>query len=295
MGSLSDALSSVPTLARWLFSVILVGIFVAAIGQLAYDHLSSRITVKILRRSRGHLAREFVDIYTELIDENDRISPERILRFLDIPGRSPKSARALRRAFKSPPTSTRHILLVARRKTECVGFLKAVICPGGEVILLAYLGARARGASSKLIDTLDKLVRSCIPSARWLVFEMTVDQARRHESKYRLFREYARLRHYQMFRWDEYLQPDMEFEDPANTREDAAVLGVIRLTNRDDPLRRDELRVIIPALYRSVYAETFDDHGARLGPYVSYLRVVEQLVLDRVDSSGTVDQSSAGG
>jgi hypothetical protein len=253
LGSLFDALSSVPTLARWLFSVILVGIFVAAIGQLAYDHLSSRITVKILRRSRGHLAREFVDIYTELIDENDRISPERILRFLDIPGRSPKSARALRRAFKSPPTST------------------------------------------ELIDTLDKLVRSCIPSARWLVFEMTVDQARRHESKYRLFREYARLRHYQTFRWDEYLQPDMEFEDPANTREDAAVLGVIRLTNRDDPLRRDELRVIIPALYRSVYAETFDDHGARLGPYVSYLRVVEQLVLDRVDSSGTVDQSSAGG
>jgi hypothetical protein len=275
--------SAMPGLAHLILSVVAIGIVVGFLTRYLYERFSFRVTVSILRRGNRSGSHAFVDLYSELIDEVDRISPERILRFLTLPGRSPRSARALRRACRKGFSSNRHLLLLAHRNRECVGFLKAVICPRAEVILLAYLGTKATGAASALIDRLHHLVVKNIRSAKFLVFEMTVDEARRHESKYRLFREYARVLHRSTFRWDEYLQPDMEFEDPENTKEEIAVLGVVRLSGQHAPLSETELRLIVPTIYRHIYGETLDDDSVAHGRYLGYLELVEKIVLEKLD------------
>lgn len=259
-----------------------------------YDRFSSRVVVRLIRGRRAVEVDDFIALYNQIIDENDRIPAERISRlFLDL-HRSPPNVRAIKRGVTGRPTQVSHLLFLAYQRRSCVGFLKAILCNNSRTVFVAYIGVREGRATNALLETLARTVRRAVPPAEFIAYEVTAGSGRRPQGRLRLFRHYARLRNYQVYEWPDYMTPDLEFDDAQRTIEYPSTLGIIRLAHTPVELAPEELCRVVEALYRGVYAETFDDDPGKNEQYLEYLSTVEDIVLERVRGSVSPEAPNAG-
>lgn len=272
------------------------GVIVAAIGGFIayrlYDWYKSRVTVVFAQKTGSRGTREFAGLYTQLIDEDDRIDPERVTRWLRFRERSPRSVKALRQAAERYPGRSYHIFLLAKSSLGVVGFLKSVFIPSAKVMFIAYVGAEGvpkagqRAVMSAMASTQQELLRSLDGLCEWVAFEVTHEDKpkRRVEARCKLFRDYVGIMGFRAYRIQmDYLQPDLDpLHSGAARAETKAYLFVVPLRARKDvrkTISHSTAAGIVSSIYRDVYAEAFEDMADVHYEYRRYLQDLEVHVL----------------
>jgi hypothetical protein len=246
--------------------------------------------VSIAGDPNSRTTQQGVQLYTELIDEDERLDPDRLRRWLGT-DRSPRSIRILERLAREKTARTYHVLLFARYAGRVVGFLKCVFAPAARVMFVAYVGAAQvegfpRGSVMAALASFgQRMLRRMGESCRWVVFEVTCENRppRRVEARCRLFRDYASIMGLRAYRVDmPFRQPDLDPLHKGLPQEREARLFVIPLWEGGGILKaipQSSVATIVSTVYMDIYGETFEDFDEVHSQYRRYLRQLYERVI----------------
>ena len=258
----------------------------ALIARVIFERYESHRNVKVkqITSTNDTDVHGFVGLYSELIDESERIDSAEIVRWID-------EERLLR---KSGPSSYCHYLLVGKLGGRVVSFLKAMYCSQCTYLYIAYYGIdttieRARsGAAPAMMNKVLNLIKKEIPNCKGLICEVQAPSTELDEkentkrrSRVKFFRDMARRLGYNMYQVGiDYLRPQMEVTHDRQFAEVKMMLLYVPIKTSVPPDRQVPKQLVLEMLsfvYLRIYGPTFRHEPEKDLAYRAYLKSLLQL------------------
>lgn len=231
------------------------GLFGAS-GYLLKRHFN-RITVKLISEVDDEDLDDFIELYEEVIDENTRITPEEIKRFIG-------------NHLPTHYSTLSDYIFLCKQGNHLIGFLKAIYCHESKLLFIAYLGIdknhdKARKlASSALLLSLTKYIKKNLNECKAVFFEVEMpkdaSKKTRSLSRLRLFKlatSRLKLNCYQV--GINYIQPEMP-TDVGSTKEENTILLFVPLNSKNiTELKKEDVLFYLNFIYFKIYGRTYND------------------------------------
>lgn len=220
----------------------------------------NQVSVKLIKDPNDSDIESFITLYEEIIDENIRITPDEIIKFIG----------------NHTPTDESMLcdyLFICKKEKEVIGFLKIIYCWNREYLFIAYLGSSkiknqsSKIASNALLLHLVKYIKKNFKSCRAIFFEVELSNIPSKRSKglakLRLFRyttNNLKFPCYQVL--FNYIQPEMPTDGGATKEETNALLFIPLGYSliRNDKISKNELLDFIDFIYLDIYGRVYDDN-----------------------------------
>lgn len=269
---------------------VVAAVILAIMGYMVRRYYLNRVRVL----SYGSLgskryANQFCELFTQLIPEDQQISPNIILRHSGSSQSALRSAWGLRRFRKrNPNRPVIYQLYLAVHDRQVVGFLNTLINLRENYTFISYLGASPNKSlpighvPKKLLAALFRRARH-LPGDPLAIFEIAppASQSSTSRAKMRLFAEYVRLRDLEVRRAPvAYVQPDMEPRQLDGITETPADFCLVSTQRALTEMTQERHLTLIKSVYHDIYLKTFLDLGEH-ARYVTYIANLFEAVKDR--------------
>jgi hypothetical protein len=179
-----------------------------------------RIYVKLVTKKNDSDLDDFILLYDEVIEENTRITPEEILRFIG--------------CHKPVENITVcDYLFLCKKERQVIGFLKAMYCIEKNMLFIAYLGIKKDSgvarklAALRLYKKIRKLVISKHKGCKVVIFEVEGSKSTKSNAKLRLFKNAAERYGNKCYQFDiNYLQPEIPSDKGSIQKEETALMFI---------------------------------------------------------------------
>lgn len=225
------------------------------IGTYLVNRFTGRIVVKLVTKLDDPDIDDFILLYDKVIDENTRITPEEITRFIGC--HTPANGRTVC-----------DYLFLCKKNGSLIGFLKAIYCVEKKTLFIAYLGidkeneAARKEATLSLYYKLQKLLKKELKDCKAVVFEVETSKLTKSNAKLRLFKNAAERLKFPCFRFDiDYFQPEMPSDAGSISKEQTALM-FIPIGNNSVIKREIDKQTMLDYLdfiYTRIYARVYDD------------------------------------
>lgn len=263
---------------QWAVTV-LGGLILAGLSWLIpsrWHKYRNKVRCRYLSNSRSDKER-FTKFYYDNVEEVDRISPDKITKWLGNSSYSAFSKSEVKQKWMNGTTPI-HLLLVAEAAGKIVGFCKCIALKESNSLYIGYLVTKSdsvqESVSGRLLEELQEIMND-LPSLAYAIFEICGD-CQRAQSRWRLFFDTANQRQLRLWRLPEYWIP-VEDEADLTTAFDnprwPGFLGIIPLRNSNKPICLDgfEAGRFVLDMYFRVYLYMARDITDERTEYDSYL------------------------
>ncbi len=224
-------------------------------GTYLFNKFKGRIIVKLVTKQNDPDIDDFILLYDEVIEENTRITPEEIIRFIGC----------------HEPTTERSVcdyLFLCKKDGNLIGFLKAIYCVQKKTLFIAYLGIdkeseeARKQATFSLYYELHKLMKKKLKDCKAVVFEVETSKLIKSNAKLRLFKNAAERFKFPCYRFDiDYFQPEMPSDSGSISKEQTALMFIPLggLPNAKREIDKPTMLYYLDFIYTKIYARVYDD------------------------------------
>lgn len=263
-----------------MLTTIVIGLFMvlaALIPLLARtSKRRSRITVKRIQEPSDPDLLPALELYSRAIPENERDSPENIVRWLQEVQTETREGRC----------ELVDYFLAAKASDKPIALLYAHYYPASRLLHISYLvvdgdapEAKRCAASKALVSHMTSEVKRSLKHCHGIVFELEYQDSgskkktRVANGRMRHFRALARMQNIVVKEIAlDYRQPKLSLWE-GNYREERQHLMYARARPPHLPnsIARSEVEKVVLFLYKQIYGDHFDDDAARDAEYHQYL------------------------
>lgn len=242
------------TLIQTILS-LLGGSGLVGAGTFFYNKFRKRIIVKLVKDKHDTDLDDFILLYDEIIEDNIRIAPEEIIKFIGC-------------HKPTPETTVCDYLFLCKKEGKVIGFLKTIYCVEKGILFIAYLGIDKQNeqarkqATFSLYYKLRKLIKSKLKNCKAIIFEVEASKLAKSNAKQRLFKNAVERFSFPCFRFDiEYFQPEMPSDEGSTQKEKTALLLVPLKKELSAKKEIDKQTMLdyLDFIYNKIYARTYDD------------------------------------
>lgn len=226
-------------------------------GTLLLNKFTNRINVKLIKNIDDPDIDDFIELYEEVLDENIRITPDEIKRFVG-------------NHLKIKSDTLCDFLFICKQGKELIGFLKVIYCNKTKILFIAYLGIdkkhnKARNiATNALLNHLSKYISSKLCECKAIFFEVEMPSDYTKKSKamgrLRLFKSVSERLMFNCYQLEiNYIQPEMPKDVGSTNEETTKLLFIPRDKKRITQIEKEELLKYLEFIYLKIYGRTYDD------------------------------------
>ncbi|MBI2798195.1 hypothetical protein HYX70_02720 [Candidatus Saccharibacteria bacterium] len=278
----SDPNGTASPIGAWTVAIVgaTIGGFFA---YLMYDKYKRHVRC-VLNPRRPATVDRFVHQYIDLIEDCDRVSPDKLAVWLGDKRYSPKTMRAMHKLWMADAEDPIHLLVVAKSGNEVVGFVKAIALRKSRQLYVGFFGAQnvagiGQGEISRHLVAKLELIIAKLDGVEWLSFEIT-GSGSRSISRWRLFSDFARKTGHECLHLDGYVLPEADGLEALTVPSelalaDAGLFGLVPLSERSTTMRelqRAEAALILRDVYFRVYLFMFRMPSEPAVEYDAYIR-----------------------
>lgn len=231
-----------------------------------YKRFKQRVIVKLVKNSNDTDLDDFILLYDDVIEENTRITPDEIMRFIGC--HKPNKG-----------ITICDYLFLCKKESVVIGFLKALYCVEKKILFIAYLGihkgneiARKQAALS-LYKKVKRLLKGKYKGCKSIIFEVETTQITKSNAKLRLFKNAAQRYKFKCYRFDiNYCQPEIPTDTGYIPGEQTALMLIPFECEISTKLEIDKETMIsyLDFLYSKIYGRVYADTDLNQ-VYKSYL------------------------
>jgi hypothetical protein len=208
-------------------------------GTYLLNRYRNRIKVKLVSKINDPDLDDFIELYEDVLDENIRITPEEIKRFV---GKHEPECNSTLCDF----------LFFCKRDDSLLGFLKTIYCHQTKILFIAYLGIdktsdiARKHATNSMLSYLAKFIKKKLKDCEVVFFEVEQPKENAKKSKaiarLRLFRSAAeRLKLFGHQISFNYVQPEMPTDVGSTSEEKTVLVFIPRNSPRKTQISKDDL------------------------------------------------------
>ncbi len=264
---------------EWVVTII-SGLILAGLSwffSLWWHKHNKKVRCRYLSNSNSDKER-FTKFYYENVEEIDRISSDKITKWLGNTSYSAFSNSDVKRLWMNGTTPL-HILLVAEAGGEIVGFCKCIALKESSSLYIGYLVTKNDKVQVSVSNRLLKEVKNIInnlPNVSYVIFEIS-GSGQRAQSRWRLFFDNASQQQLRLWRLPEYWLPVEDDADLVTSTDKPrwpGFLGIIPLKlSNDSSIHLDgfEAGRFVLDMYFNIYLYMARDITDKRSKYDSYL------------------------
>lgn len=235
----SSLLQRIRLLNNSWVEAIITGLILMLVGwllSLLWRGYRNRVRCRYLKNTVSD-KEKFTRFYFNNVEEIDRISPDKITKWLGNSSYSAFSDGDMKRKWISGTTPI-HILIVAESAGEIVGFCKSIALKESKSIYVGYLVVKNTDSQKPITNHLIKKLQGFVedvPGVDYLIFEISGD-SQRAQSRWRLFFDLASQHQLRLWRLPEYWIPvedETDLTTPFDKPRWPGFLGIIPLRTID--------------------------------------------------------------
>ena len=226
-------------------------------GTWAFNYFRKKIKVKLVSNPNDVLIDDFILLYDEVIEENTRILPEEITKFIG----------------NSKPTEKVKLcdyLYFCTKEKKLIGFLKFMYCHKENYLFIAYLGIDKKNeiarqeASIALYGKLQKLLKKDFKNCKAIFFEVenSTNGQTSCKAKKRLFKNATSRFNLPFYIFDfDYVQPEMPSDNQSIMEEKSELMFVPlgRNLNRHTSVSKESMLEYLHFIYQKIYGRVHED------------------------------------
>ena len=224
-------------------------------GKHLYNYQRKKTKCKLITKREDINLDDFILLYDEVIEDNTRISPEEILKFIGNHKQSDK-------------IKVCDYLYLCIKERKLIGFLKFIYCYKQNYLFIAYLGIDKKNgiarqeASIALYSKLKKMLKKKFKHCKGIFFEVESSRTKGGVAKMRLFKNAANRNKFECYKIGiNYIQPEMP-TDKGSINPEKAELLFIPLganKNRHTTIHKELVLEYLTFIYKKIYGRVYDD------------------------------------
>ena len=237
-------------------------------GTYLFNRHKKRIIVKFVTKADDLDIDDFIILYDEVIEDNTRITPDEITKFIG----------------NHNPTAKIKLcdyLYLCIKEKKIIGFLKFMYCHNENYLFIAYLGIdkktnqARREATTALYSKLKKLLKKKFKNCKAIFFEVehSADKKSTCMAKLRLFKNATKRFKLPCYKFDiNYAQPEIPSDKGSlhQERTELVFVPLGRNLNRYKTVSKELMLEYLGFIYQKIYARVYDDRELNL-LYQNYL------------------------
>jgi hypothetical protein len=263
-----------------IITTILGGLIVAFLAYLASQFYKNRIHVRRITKPNDKDFNQLMHIYEQLIPDNERSSPEDIVRWL--------SEYNIER--KDPNHTLEDYWLVGKIEGVVVSFLYFHYYTDTRLLFISYYGVDKNAqeehhlATGAMLEFFQKRIRKILSQCEGIVYETecpapedSKEAKRRKKARIELFKAYARKLETTAYQIDiDYVAPRLDTDKNTFFDEEHLALSYIPFKTPSilNSIKKQEVLKILYFVYCQVYGDSYTDDEEKDKDYRSYVASV---------------------